>query len=224
MTATLPILYSFRRCPYAMRARMAMISSGQNAELREVKLANKPAAMIAASAKATVPVLVLDDGQVLEESLSIMHWALTRNDPESWLNGRYAAAATDLIRQSDGPFKYHLDRYKYHTRYDGADPTEHRAAGLAFLEQLEAQLTNQNLPTDTAQLFGTKRSYADIAIFPFVRQFANNDRDWFDALELPYLQNWLSRHLTSQLFATAMQKERPWQEGDATVTFPGSTG
>lgn len=225
---------------------MALIISGQICALREVKLANKPAQMIAASAKATVPVLVLNSAQnghnVLDESLSIMRWALQQNDPEGWLNkaghkdlpesasdssgGSPPETPEQLIAANDGPFKRDLDRYKYHTRYAhenhgaGIDPLAHRAAGLAFLQRLEAQLACHNLPPERSQLYGAQRSLADIAIFPFIRQFANHDRHWFNALTLPHLHKWLDGHLTSDLFKTAMQKTAPWQEGDAVIIFP----
>ena len=207
----LPVLYSFRRCPYAMRARMALLVSGTPVRLREVVLRDKPEEMIAASAKATVPVLVLPDGRVIDESLAIMHWAMKRNDPENWLQGN--AAETALIAEADGPFKDHLDRYKYPTRYENVDPLAHRAGGLVFLEKLNALLR------DSGQLAGAKPTFADHAIFPFVRQFANNDRAWFDQLPLPALQQWLSDHLASLLFATAMQKYPQWQSGDVEPVF-----
>src|SRR4051812_30888674 len=134
-TLTEPILYSFRRCPYAMRARLALAVSETGCEIREVKLRDKPAELIAASPKATVPVLVLPDGEVIDESLEVMRWALRRNDPENWLQGDDVA----LIAANDGAFKYHLDRYKYPERH-GVDPVAHRASGLALLTVLEAQL------------------------------------------------------------------------------------
>ncbi|MFT4026588.1 MAG: glutathione S-transferase N-terminal domain-containing protein, partial [Novosphingobium sp.] len=130
-----PVLYSFRRCPYAMRARLALLASGTSCEIREVKLAAKPAEMLAASPKATVPVLVLPDGQVIDESLNIMRWALGRNDPLGWMERTDEAS----IAANDGAFKHHLDRYKYPERH-GSDPAEHRAAGLAILAELEARL------------------------------------------------------------------------------------
>ncbi len=207
----LPVLYSFRRCPYAMRARMALLISGTAVRLREVVLRDKPEEMIAASPKATVPVLVLLDGRVIDESLAIMHWALGRNDPQDWLQG--SAAETELIAEADGPFKDHLDRYKYPTRYENVDALEHRAGGLVFLEKLD------NLLQVSGQLMGTKATLADHAIFPFVRQFANNDRDWFDQLPLPALQQWLGDHLASPLFATTMQKYPQWQSGDVEPLF-----
>ncbi|ABC63768.1 glutathione S-transferase [Erythrobacter litoralis] len=204
----LPILYSFRRCPYAMRARMALWIGGTTCELREVKLADKPAAMLEASPKGTVPILALHDGRVLDESLDIMRWALDQRDPEGWLAGDDTA----LVARNDGPFKHHLDRYKYSTRHD-TDPLEHRAAGLVSLQDLDARLEYQ------PQLCGPKRTLADIALFPFVRQFANHDRAWFDALDLPHLQSWLDGHLASDLFAAIMPKFAPWRDGDEPVVF-----
>ncbi|MEO1043991.1 MAG: glutathione S-transferase [Pseudomonadota bacterium] len=224
MSEPRPILYSFRRCPYAMRARMALVIAGICCELREVRLSDKPEAMIAASPKATVPVLVLPDASndetVLEESLAVIRWALGRDDPEGWLQAGPEDAVNALIAACDGPFKHHLDRYKYYTRYDNADPMIHRTEGQAFLERLETQLASHGLEAGQSQLFGVARSLADIAIFPFVRQFANHDRGWFDTLPLPHLHAWLAGHLASDLFATAMQKEQPWQPGDTTITFP----
>ncbi len=202
-----PILYSFRRCPYAMRARMALIISGQTCALREVALKAKPDAMLEASPKGTVPVLVLRDVTVLEESLDIMHWALSRNDPEDWL-GPDPAHRDRLIADNDGVFKHHLDRYKYPNRYDNVDPMEHRAGGLAVLEALNRLLEQRPF------LLADRRSLADVALFPFIRQFANTDRDWFDALPLAPLQTWLSRCLESELFAQAMKKVSPWTPGD----------
>ncbi len=207
----LPVLYSFRRCPYAMRARMALLVSETPVRLREVVLRDKPEEMIAASPKATVPVLVLPDGQVIDESLAIMRWALDRNDPQDWLQG--TAAGTELIAEADGPFKHHLDRYKYPTRYENVDPLEHRAGGLAFLEKLDG------LIQPSGQLMGAEPTLADHAIFPFVRQFANNDRGWFDALPLSALQKWLGDHLASPLFATTMQKYPQWKSGDEEPVF-----
>lgn len=204
-----PILYSFRRCPYAMRARLALLVSGTVCEIREVKLSQKPAEMTAASPKATVPVIVLSDGNVLEESLDIMHWALKRNDPEGWLERNDTA----LIETNDGPFKRHLDRYKYPDRH-ASDPTEHRTAGLQILSVLENRLASQ------MHLCGEKRGITDAAIFPFVRQFAEVDRAWFDAQSLPYLQAWLETHLTSPLFEAAMIRLQPWRPEDEPIAFP----
>jgi glutathione S-transferase len=204
----LPILYSFRRCPYAMRARMALWVAGIAVELREVKLAAKPPELPAVSPKATVPVLVLSDGTVIDESLEIMRWALAQNDPESWLAGDDNA----LIAANDGPFKHHLDRAKYPTRYE-ADDIDHRAAALALLRSLETRLETQ------AQLCGEHRGLTDIALFPFIRQFAHSDREWFAAQGLPHLSAWLEGHIASDLFAAIMPKFVPWKAGDAPVNF-----
>jgi glutathione S-transferase len=205
-----PILYSFRRCPYAMRARMALWVAGIAAELREVKLAAKPPELIAASSKGTVPVLVLTDGAVIDESLEIMHWALAQHDPEGWLAGEDAA----LIAANDGPFKHHLDRAKYPTRYE-ADGIDHRAAALALLRPLEERLAGQ------AQLCGPSRSLTDIALFPFIRQFAHSDAEWFAAQGLPRLTAWLEGHIASDLFAAIMPKFPPWKVGDPPIILGG---
>lgn len=214
--SSLPILYSFRRCPYAMRARMALWMAGITVELREVKLANKPPELAKASPKATVPVLLLPDGTVLDESIAIMRWALERNDPEGWLVGNDAA----LIERNDGPFKRHLDRYKYPTRYpneaNGDEDTfryDHRSHGLAILEDLHTRLG------ESKQLCGHTRTLTDVALFPFIRQFANTDRDWFDEQGLPHLQLWLEWHLASDLFAAIMLKFTPWKAGDEPISF-----
>lgn len=206
---TLPILYSFRRCPYAMRARLALAVSGAACELREVKLSAKPAAMLAASPKGTVPVLVLPGGAVIDQSLDIMHHALAHRDPEGWL----ARDEAGLIAANDGPFKHDLDRYKYPERHD-ADALAHRAGGLAFLRDLEARL-------EAGQLCGAARGLADAAIMPFVRQFAAVDPAWFAAQPLPRVQRWLAGHCDSALFAQAMTRFAPWAPGDAVVVFGG---
>lgn len=206
---SLPVLYSFRRCPYAMRARMALWVAGVTVELREVKLAAKPPALLAASPKGTVPVLALHDGQVIDQSLDIMRWALAQADPEGWLAGDDAG----LIAANDGVFKHHLDRAKYPGRYDEDGVTDHRAAALALLEPLEERLAQAPF------LCGETCSLTDIALFPFIRQFAAIDPDWFAAQGLSHLQGWLARLLASDLFAAIMPKFAPWQEGDAPVLF-----
>ena len=204
----LPILYSFRRCPYAMRARMAVLASGTAVELREVVLRAKPQAMIDASPKATVPVLVLRDGTVIDQSLDIMRWALRHDDPEDWLAGDDAA----LIAANDGPFKHHLDRYKYPSRYD-EDPLVHRDAGLGHLAMLEDRLAEH------AHVCGDRRTLADIALFPFIRQFAATDADWFADQNLPCVQAWLARMVDSDLFKRCMLRLPPWQPGDPATAF-----
>ena len=195
------ILYSFRRCPYAMRARMALHVSGAQYEHREVVLRDKPAEMLEASPKGTVPVLVTQDAGVLEESLDIMRWALAEADPEGWLERQDDA----LLEANDGPFKHHLDRYKYSTRYEDVDPEEHGAAAVEHLRVLDSRLSDQ------PYLCGETRGFADIAIFPFVRQFANADRDWFDAQDLPHVRRWLDGLVNSDLFAAIMAKHEAWR-------------
>ena len=209
-------MYSFRRCPYAMRARMALSVSGRTCALREVVLRDKPAEMIAASPKATVPVLVLPDGDVIDESYAIMKWTLGHNDPDSWLSPELGDMdeIDALVAESDGDFKQHLDRYKYATRYDDADPIVHRTAGLQFIEKLDARLAN------TPYLFGHRLSVADMAIAPFIRQFANTDKDWFDAQAIPNVQAWLRGILDGSLFQSVMHKYPQWKTGDAEQVFP----
>ena len=208
---TLPILYSFRRCPYAMRARLALLVSGTTCVLREVKLSAKPGALREASPKATVPVVVTPAGEVIDESRDIMRWALGHSDPQGWL----ASADDPLIAANDGPFKHALDRYKYPHRYD-SDPEEHRKAGLALLQALEDRLAHQ------PHLGGETMGMVDAATFPFVRQFAHTDRDWFAAQDLPRVQAWLAGHKESELFARAMVKRAPWVEDDPLTLFPAS--
>jgi glutathione S-transferase len=201
-----PILYSFRRCPYAMRARLALAISGTRCELREVKLSAKPAAMLEASPKGTVPVLVLAGGMVVDESLDVMRWALAQDDPENWLLRDDAA----LIALCDGSFKRDLDGYKYPERH-GSDPLDHRSRGLEFLLLLERKLEI------AAQLGGAERGMTDAAIMPFVRQFAAVDPEWFGARWLPCLRGWLHDHLASELFGAIMVRRKPWVPGDLPV-------
>lgn len=185
-----PLLFSFRRCPYAIRARLALAVSGIDVTVQEVRLSAKPAALLAVSHKATVPVLVLADGRVIDESLDIMRWALTQQDPEHWLAHDDAAA----IATNDGAFKQHLDAWKY--RASLAD----RDAALAILAALDVRLAAR------PQLGGERPGLSDMAILPFVRQFAAVDPAWFDGRSLPRLQRWLAAHLASQLFQGVMAK------------------
>lgn len=189
---------------------MAVAISGMRVELREVVLRDKPPELVDASAKATVPVLVLSDGAVIDESLDIMRWALGQNDPENWL----AAGTADLIQQNDGPFKAALDCYKYPHRYDLDNGNQHRDAGLEILVQLNAILG------EAPSLPGKNRGLSDIAIFPFIRQFAMTDQAWFDSQPLPHLHLWLEQHLASKLFASIMIRYPQWQAGDTPTLFP----
>ena len=200
-----------------MRARMALYSSGQTCVLREVLLRDKPLEMIEQSPKATVPVLLLGTGEVLEQSLDIMLWSLRHNDPEKWCEPDQGNLddMLSLIAECDGDFKENLDRYKYAPRYEDADPLLHRAAGEIFLGKLNDRLADQ------IYLFGVKPALADYAIAPFIRQFANTDRDWFDAAPYPNLQHWLEAILTAEPFTAVMTKFPVWQAGDAQTLFVG---
>ncbi|MGJ8626907.1 MAG: glutathione S-transferase [Sulfitobacter sp.] len=203
-----PILYSFRRCPYAMRARLAIAAAGVQVELREVVLRDKPAAFLTASASDTVPCLVTDTG-VIDESLDIMKWALSNDDPALWLD--MPAAGWDLIQQADGPFKDALDRTKYTSRHPDVNPVEQRALASAFLVKLDQDITKHLFDHPTI---------ADFAILPFVRQFAFIDKPWFDAQPWPNLQGWLERFLASVQVENIMQKYPQWVEGDTPTFFP----
>ncbi|MBP4000003.1 MULTISPECIES: glutathione S-transferase [Pseudomonas] len=191
-------LYSFRRCPYAMRARMALRYSGVPVEIVEVSLKAKPAQMLAISPKGTVPVLDAD-GQVIDESLEIMHWALAQNDPDNWLLGGDSRIA-ELIEANDQVFKVHLNRYKYAERYPEQPMEVYRAEGALFLQKLDELLEGRDY------LLAGHPSLADIALLPFVRQFAHVDRDWFAQTPYVRLQAWLQRFLESELFTGIMKK------------------
>ena len=208
--SSLPLLYSFRRCPYAIRARLALLASNTTCIIREVKLSAKPVELLAASPKATVPVLVQPDGRVIEQSLDIMQWTLKYHDPAGWLDHD----GDHLIEANDGPFKYHLDRAKYPDRHDG-DAVTHRSACLDILRPLEDRLAT------TSHLCGEKMSLADAAILPFIRQFASIDLDWFDTQPLPRIRSWLDRLVASPLFGTARVRLTPWQAGAPDICFPG---
>lgn len=250
---SLPVLYSFRRCPYAMRARLAIAASNQRCQLREVVLRDKPQALIEASPKATVPVVVLPDGQVLEESLDIMLWALRKNDPDDWLKPEQGNLADMLVLvdDCDRQFKRHLDRYKYPQRFadepapplagddvvelgsspSGPDPAlekgvadgdavhrarslMHRTAGAQWLLGLELRLREH------AYLFGGRPALADMAIAPFVRQFAHVDKQWFDAQPWVSLRAWLEAWMASDIFTGVMSKYPKWTPESDPQVFP----
>jgi len=214
--SALPVLYSFRRCPYAMRARLALAVSGQVCELREVVLRSKPQGLLQASLKATVPVLVLANGQVLDQSLDIMLWALQRRDPGAWLAPSDGALQDmlALIAECDGPFKHALDRCKYPSRYPDTDIDAERAKATAWLGLLDARLSTQ------PHLFGTHAALADMAIGPFVRQFAAIDAPWWDTQHWPHLQAWLAHWQADPLLARVMDKLPAWVDGTQGVVFP----
>ena len=210
-----PILYSFRRCPYAMRARLALLVSGIRCEMREITLAHKPSNMLEASPKGTVPVLVLKD-RVLDQSLDIMHWALQQNDPEGWSTSGLTLdeEAHAFVRMCDDAFKTHLDRYKYPNRYDLPNGLADREAGSTYLDQLNTKLMQSKF------LMGAKWSWVDAAVAPFVRQFARTDRAWFDAQAWTALQNWLTQFEQSDNFSSVMHRYKIWYEGARPVAFP----
>ncbi|DAC29230.1 MAG TPA: glutathione S-transferase [Candidatus Poseidoniales archaeon] len=194
-----PILYSFRRCPYAMRARMAIVRAGLVCEHREVVLRDRPDHMMEISPKGTVPVMLLPSGKVIEESLEIMqyvaNWTLTDLD-NHWVN------------RNDNEFKFHLDRYKYPNRYGDVDALEQRDLAKKYLDDLDHLL----LKTLSDEL--------NDALFPFVRQFANHDREWFDSQQWDNLGQWLAGNLSSQEFKVCMKKYPQWFNGDTPVDFP----
>ena len=208
MAAEQLVLYSFRRCPYAIRARLALAVSGQVYELRDIKLKDKPPELLAISPKATVPVLVLPDGTVINESLEIMLWALRQNDSAEWLAPQHASLEHMLARiaANDDTFKHHLDRYKYPNRFPAESAGDlrgfamlQRAGGEKWLRELEAMLID-------GWLYGKAASLADMALLPFVRQFAHTDADWFAVQPWPRVQTWLQGFEASTLFNSVMQK------------------
>ena len=199
MSTILPILYSFRRCPYAMRARMSIVRTSYICEHREVILRDRPDHMMEISPKGTVPVLLLPNGKVIEESLEIMQHVL------SW---ELSTEDLNWVDRNDNEFKFHLDRYKYPNRYENIDSLEQRSMAKAYLDDLDQFLSNE-----------ISHSLSD-ALFPFVRQFANHDREWFDAQNWEHLHDWLSSNLSSKEFALCMKKYPQWCEGDELVTFP----
>ena len=211
--SALPVLYSFRRCPYAMRARMALWASRPPCALREVVLRDKPPELLAVSPKGTVPVLVLADGTVIEQSLDIMRWALGRNDPMRWLEPGLDAMLA-LVAECDGGFKHHLDLYKYPQRYADADMPAHRAQAGAFVTRLEMQLQAFRC------LFADHPALADFAIAPFVRQYAQVDAAWFAAQPWPKVQAWLAHLQASAAWSGVMDKYPPWVAGTLPCLFP----
>ncbi len=215
----LPILYSFRRCPYAMRARLALLASGIQCELREVVLRNKPAEFLATSPKGTVPVLVTTQGEVIEQSWDIMLWALRQHDPAHWLpsDANVFERGMQLLHSCDGEFKQQLDRYKYPKQHGLANitlGTAVRDTAMFFLAELESLLTQQRY------LFNSNIGIFDAAILPFIRQFAHVDIDWFAAQPLPSVQAWLSAFEYSTDFKRAMTVYPAWADNSPTTVFP----
>jgi glutathione S-transferase len=214
----LPRLYTFRRCPYAMRARMALLQAGRDFEAVEVSLREKPASLLDLSPKATVPVLQLPDGSVIDESWDIVRWALRAPDAQGWWARAQSPANLEFVQRNDGQFKHHLDRWKYPQRYasDSLTPDLHRDHALkVLLLPLEAQLHL------TPHLGGTTPCATDLAVMPFVRQFAAVDPAWFAKQNLPSVRAWLKVWLISPLFLTCMHK-LPMQVATRFAKLPGS--
>ena len=208
----LPILYSFRRCPYAMRARMALAASGAEVMLREVLLKDKPSELLAASPKATVPVLVLSGGRVIEESLDVMQWALKQSDPLKWLAG--GALDSEWIGECDGEFKHWLDRYKYADRHPEHTAEDYRKNAEAFIQKLEDQLSGSDW------VGGESANAVDVALFPFIRQFAGVDPSWWQQAPYPHVKQWLENWLNNALFSAIMAKYPRWESGQLGERFP----
>jgi glutathione S-transferase len=203
----LPILYSFNRCPYAIRARMALNYAGIEFELREVLLKDKPDSMLKVSSKGTVPVLVLHDGSVIDESEDVMLWALQHHDPNHWWREEIADQARAILKENDFSFKVHLDHYKYADRHPGHTQEYYRTQGEIFLQKLELKLEHQKY------LFGNQMTFSDVAVFPFIRQFSMVDIAWFDQAPYPHLRAWLHSQIDSKLFTGVMKKLPFWQKG-----------
>ncbi len=199
------ILYTFRRCPYAMRARLAIALSNQTVNFREIVLQDKPAGMLQISSKGTVPVLQLANGDILDESLDIMAWALEQNDPKACLQGDLHAML-QLIDYNDFNFKNWLDKYKYADRFPEFNARYYREKAEEFISELDEQLSHN------AFLFGDKMCLADLAIFPFIRQFSLVDKSWFDNSPYSHLQAWLNHFAQSALFESIMEKHPIWNE------------
>ena len=202
----IPILYSFRRCPYAIRARMALNYAAIPVALREILLRDKPRSMLRASAKGTVPVLILPNGNVIDESVDVMYWALDQSDPDCWSRGALETGTQALLEENDHVFKVQLDRYKYADRHPEHPQSYYRAEAVRFLVRLEQGLKLHRY------LLDDQITFADVAIFPFVRQFALVDKPWFDQAPYPKLQVWLQSFLDSALFLNVMTKHPVWRE------------
>ncbi len=215
-----PIFYSFRRCPYAMRARLALAYAGCQVELREIVLRDKPSHMVEISPKATVPVLQLENGTVIDESFDIMRWALLHRDADGWLDPSMQDSASSTLTwlvfetDTEGHFKQALDRYKYFDRYPERSMESYRSECEAFIAKLESKLKN------TRCLHADHITLADMVVLPFVRQCAHVDRGWFADRPYPLVQRWLQEFVDSELYNNAMEKFPVWKAGDSPILFP----
>lgn len=210
-----PILYSFKRCPYAMRARMALYLAEIKCEIREIRLSNKPEHMLEISPKGTVPILILED-KVIDESYDIVNWVIKKHDIfNDNLRSDQINLTESLIKIFDEEFKYHLDRYKYSTRYENTDSDFHRAECLKILIDLEI------ITSDSKWIFGEKLNKLDISILPFIRQFRIANPGWFDSLEeISKIKKILNNYLDSEEFKKIMFKYDEWQLGSKPIFFP----
>ena len=208
-----PILYSFRRCPYAMRARLALQTSGISVEIREIKLQNKPEDFLQSSPKGTVPVLILNSREILDESLDIIRWALKISDPKNWMaEGQLNQIEINKILTTlEHDFKQNLDKYKYPNRYTNVNKNLYRDKNLKFLNDLN-DLLKKNKALNCSHL-----SIIDYAIFPFIRQFRNVDEHWFDSLDLAFLKKWLYQIIDSKQFSSIMKKYKLWEPNQIPV-------
>lgn len=195
-----PVLYTFRRCPYAIRARIALLYANIHTEEREVNLKDKPIELMKLSPKATVPVLVLEDGVILDQSLDIIKWALQHSDPDKWLSKRLEKKSNELIYYNDHQFKPILDSYKYSHQAEIQDPIYYREQAGKYLSQLNMLIRQHKY------LLADRVTFADIAIFPFIRQFYMVNKEWFLNSEFTYLVDWLNYFLESSLFLRVMVK------------------
>lgn len=207
-----PILYSFRRCPYAIRARLALLACEVQCELREVVLRDKPKEMTDISPKSTVPVMQLENGDVIDESYDIIVWAVKQNDPKKW--APYLDELKSLVQINDHKFKIHLDKYKYSSRNPEISMEEHRENSDFFLKDLDEMLKSRRF------LSSDRQTVTDISVFPFIRQFAFVDKNYFDDRPYPHLQKWLEWHLDSDQFKNIMNKNTQWKNGDEITYFP----
>ena len=213
----MPILYSFKRCPYAMRARMALCLSKTIVELREVRLRNKPQSMLEISPKGTVPVLLLDDGSVIDESIEIIEWCINNKKDmfKDTLNKDQELFTEDAIKLFDEKFKFHLDRYKYASRYENVDAASHKDACLDILKTLDKNINN------TKWFFTNNINKIDISVLPFIRQFRIADPEWFDAnQDIPNIQIWLKNFLQSKLLNIVMVNFEVWEPNNPIKLFP----
>lgn len=216
----LPVLYSLRNCPYAMRARLAIYAAKQQVQLRDLVLSNKPAEMLAVSPKGTVPVLVTASNQVIDESLAIMQWAFSQSDPDDYLDSKTPNALAEMlaaIEIFDHEFKGHLEKYRCSKRY-------HEPSLIADRQQCERYLASLELRLCQYQyLMSDKPSLADLALMPFIRQFARVERQWYLQAPYPKLRQWLNGYLQSRMFSKVMEQHPLWLDAKQVVIFGDRT-